>query len=74
MQFRYPDNRHCYFHAEFVRIHRGALVRVSEIDKLEKQADGKTRVVLRAGSKDTTDTLIISRRHVADVKRRLRGG
>ncbi|HSG59229.1 MAG TPA: LytTR family DNA-binding domain-containing protein [Woeseiaceae bacterium] len=62
------------FAEEFVRIHRGALVRVSEIDKLEKQADGKTRVVLRAGSKDTTDTLIISRRHVADVKRRLRGG
>jgi two-component system response regulator AlgR len=62
------------FAEEFVRIHRGALVRVAEIDRLEKQADGKTRVVLRDGSKDATDALIISRRHVADVKRRLRGG
>lgn len=62
------------FAEDFVRIHRGALVRVSEIDRLEKQADRKTRVILRGDSKDATDTLIISRRHVADVKRRLRGG
>lgn len=62
------------FAEDFVRIHRGALVKVSEIDRLEKQADGKTRVVLRNGSQDTTDELIISRRHVTDVKRRLRGG
>ncbi|HSG63923.1 MAG TPA: LytTR family DNA-binding domain-containing protein, partial [Gammaproteobacteria bacterium] len=62
------------FTGDFVRIHRGALVKVSEIDRLEKRADGKTRLVLRGGSKDAADTLIISRRHVADVKRRLTGG
>jgi two-component system response regulator AlgR len=62
------------FAADFVRIHRGALVKVSAIDRLEKQADGKTRVVLRDDSQDAADALIISRRHVADVKRRLRGG
>ena len=62
------------FSEDFVRIHRGALVRVAEIGRLEKQADGKTRVVLRGDSKDATEPLIISRRHVADVKRRLRGG
>lgn len=62
------------FADEFVRIHRGALVRVAEIDKLEKLPDGKTRVVLREGSHDDDDALIISRRHVADVRRRLTGG
>ena len=62
------------FAADFVRIHRGALVKVSEIDRIEKQDDGKTRVVLRGDSQDLADTLIISRRHVANVKRRLRGG
>jgi two-component system response regulator AlgR len=62
------------FADDFVRIHRGALVKVSEIERIEKQADGKTRVVLRNGSQDAADELIISRRHVTDVKRRLRGG
>jgi two-component system response regulator AlgR len=62
------------FAGDFVRIHRGALVKVSAIDRLEKQADGKTRVVLRDDSQDTADALIISRRHLADVRRRLRGG
>ena len=62
------------FSAEFVRIHRGALVRVSAIEKLEKLAGGKTRVVLRGDSQDRADSLIISRRHVGDVRRRLKGG
>jgi len=62
------------FAAEFVRIHRGALVRVARIDRLEKLSDGKTRVLLHGDSQASADTLIISRRHVADVKRRLKGG
>ena len=61
------------FAADFVRIHRSALVKVNEIDRFEKQSDGKTRVLLRGDSQESADTLIISRRHVADVKRRLRG-
>lgn len=62
------------FGAEFVRVHRSALVKVTAIEKLEKLADGKTRVVLRGDSQDGSDNLIISRRHVADVRRRLKGG
>lgn len=62
------------FGAEFVRIHRSALVKVTAVEKLEKLADGKTRVVLRGDSQDEADSLIISRRHVADVRRRLTGG
>jgi len=62
------------FAQQFVRIHRSALVRVAAIDKLEKLSDGKTRVLLRDCSQDSADGLIISRRHVADVRRRLKGG
>lgn len=62
------------FSAEFVRIHRSALVKVSAVEKLEKLADGKTRVIMRGDSQDQADSLIISRRHVADVRRRLKGG
>jgi len=60
------------FEAQFVRIHRGALVAVSRIEKIEKTADGKSRVVLREGSQVDDKELIISRRHVAEVRRRLR--
>ena len=58
----------------FVRIHRGALVAVSKIETLEKIPDGKTRVVLRGDSHDDGKQLIISRRHVAEVRRRLKEG
>lgn len=61
------------FVEDFVRIHRGVLVRVGAIDRLEKTLHGKTRVVLRDGSQDEDEHLIISRRHVADVRRRLKG-
>jgi two-component system response regulator AlgR len=66
------------FADDFVRIHRGALVAVNRIAKLEKLADGKSRVVLR-GSPDHDDNganneLVISRRHLADVRRRLKRG
>lgn len=60
------------FAAQFVRIHRGALVAVGRIEKVEKTADGKSRVVLREGSQVDDKELIISRRHVAEVRRRLR--
>jgi two-component system response regulator AlgR len=60
------------FGHRFVRIHRSALVAVDRIDRVEKSAEGKSRVVLRDGSHTEDKELIISRRHVAEVKRRLR--
>ena len=62
------------FAADFVRIHRGAVVAVASIERLEKTADGKHRVVLRDGSQLPENELIISRRHLADVRQRLKGG
>ena len=61
------------FPDEFVRVHRGALVALDRIDRLEKSADGKTRVILREGSASDDGDLTISRRHLADVRRRLKG-
>lgn len=58
----------------FVRIHRGALIKVDEIHRVEKLPDGKSRVILRGDSQVTGDGLIISRRHLANVRRRLKGG
>jgi two-component system response regulator AlgR len=58
----------------FVRIHRGALVSVDKIETLDKTADGTVRIVLRDGSHDDDKQLIISRRHLAEVRRRLKGG
>jgi two-component system response regulator AlgR len=60
----------------FVRIHRAALVAVSSIESLQKTADGRTRVKLRNPQQhnDNDDDLFISRRHLTDVKRRLRKG
>jgi len=66
------------FAEHFVRIHRGALVAVARIDRLEKLEDGRTRVVLRDTTQDEDnapdDDLVISRRHLATVRRRLKGG
>lgn len=66
------------FAREFVRIHRGALVAVTKIEKLEKMTDGRTRVVLRDDAQGDdnahSDELVISRRHLATVRRRLKGG
>lgn len=65
------------FADDFVRIHRGALVAVNQIRKLEKLANGKSRIVLRDDSQHDnagpTNELVISRRHLADVRRRLKG-
>ena len=60
------------FAEEFVRIHRGALIAVDKIDRLERMPDGKSRVILRHDSGDEDDELVISRRHLADVRRRLK--
>lgn len=62
------------FAEQFVRIHRGALVAVDKIEKLEKTADGKTCVRLRGDSNEPVDELMISRRHLPTVRRRLKGG
>ena len=60
------------FEDRFVRVHRAAVVAVAAIDSLKKDEDGRTRVILRGG--DDADDLVVSRRHVADVKRRLKKG
>lgn len=60
------------FGDRFVRIHRSMLVAVDRIERIEKNAEGKSRVVLRDDSHTGDKELIISRRHVAEVKRRLR--
>jgi len=62
------------FVADFVRIHRGAVVAVDKIERLAKTVDGKYEVILREGSQQPENALIISRRHLADVRRRLKGG
>lgn len=60
------------FGERFVRIHRAAVVALHAIDTLKKDDDGRTRVILR--DIETDDDLVVSRRHVADVKRRLKKG
>ena len=64
------------FSERFVRIHRGALVAVDRIERVEKTSDGKSRVILRGWPQDDSHVddkeLIISRRHVAEVRRRLK--
>ena len=59
------------FAEQLVRIHRGALVAVRQIERLQKGDDGAVRVELRNPTDEPLD-LVVSRRHVADVKRRLK--
>jgi two-component system response regulator AlgR len=61
------------FDEDFVRIHRSALVAVRCIARIEKDADGGSRIVLRDNSQVDSKELIISRRHLAEVRRRLKG-
>jgi len=56
----------------FVRIHRSALVAIAHIESLQRMPDGQTRVRLKHSDRQADD-LIISRRHLADVRRRLKG-
>lgn len=60
------------FGDRFVRVHRSALVAVSQIDSLKKAGDGQTLIVIRGP--DGEEELSISRRHLADVRRRIKGG
>ena len=48
------------------------LIAGDRIERVERTAEGKSRVVLRDGSHVDAKELIISRRHVAEVKRRLK--
>lgn len=65
------------FAARFVRIHRAALVAVDRIRSLRRGEDGQTEVVLRRDAPGfaaaSADCLVVSRRHLAEVKRRIRG-
>lgn len=60
------------FGDQLVRIHRSALVALTAVESLKKTEDGRTQVMLRGVATD--DELIVSRRHVAEVKRRLKKG
>ncbi len=61
------------FAEEFVRIHRAALVSVARIRSIVRTGDGRLHIALRDGSHQDDKDLIISRRHVAEVRRRLTG-
>lgn len=61
------------FNSEFVRIHRNALIAVKRIERIDKTDDGKNRVVIRDRSQVDDKELIISRRHLSEVRRRLKG-
>lgn len=56
------------FGAQFVRVHRNALVAVAQVEALERDADGHAWVRLRHDG----GRLQVSRRLAADVQRRLR--
>lgn len=58
----------------FVRIHRGALIAIGRIESLRKIEDGRTQVMLRNSKLTDTEELFISRRHLTNVKRRLKRG
>ena len=62
------------FATDFVRIHRAAVVAVDKIDQLIDTPDGKTRIILRDYSQPEDKALIISRRHLAEVRSRVKGG
>ncbi|MDX1481671.1 MAG: LytTR family DNA-binding domain-containing protein [Woeseiaceae bacterium] len=57
----------------FVRIHRNALVAVAYVELLTKTEDGDDVIRLRDGIEPETEPLKVSRRHLAGVRRRLKG-
>jgi len=61
------------FGDDFVRLHRGALVSVNRIAELKKSPDGEVEVQLRGGRTSGEDRLTVSRRHLAQVRKRLKG-
>ena len=58
------------FPEDFVRIHRNALVQAAHVRGLERDGDGNVSVVLEG----RTEKLLVSRRLVAQVRKRLRAG
>jgi two-component system response regulator AlgR len=61
------------FVADFVRIHRSALVAIKGIEALTKNDEGHPEIRLRNSDAGRRFELVVSRRHVADVRRRLQG-
>ncbi|ANO49964.1 LytR/AlgR family response regulator transcription factor [Woeseia oceani] len=61
------------FSDRFVRIHRSALVSLAHIEALEKIPDGQAQIRLRGNTNDGAEPLLVSRRHLAEVRRRLKG-
>lgn len=61
------------FADDFVRIHRSALVAVAQIDALQKMDDGQVSIRLRNSDRPDEEQLVISRRHLAEVRHRLTG-
>lgn len=58
------------FALDFVRVHRNAVVSVKAIETVERDTDGHYLVRL----KSCDESLAVSRRHAADLRRRIRGG
>jgi two-component system response regulator AlgR len=56
------------FERDFVRIHRNALVALRHITAVEKDASGQLQVVMR----DCKRPLPVSRRHAAELRRRIK--
>ncbi|MCB1845264.1 MAG: response regulator transcription factor [Halioglobus sp.] len=61
------------FSERFVRIHRSALVSIAHIEALENAPEGQAHIRLRGQSDDEAEPLLVSRRHLADVRRRIKG-
>ncbi len=62
------------FATDFVRVHRNSLVAVNQIEAVEKATDGSPQIRLRDKMLKHNISLPISRRHLPDVRRRLKGG
>jgi len=58
------------FAPDFCRIHRNSLVALEHLEALDRDTDGKPVVRFRR----TGQTLPVSRRHVGEIRQRLKGG
>lgn len=58
------------FPGRFLRVHRNALVAPTAVSGTQRTGDGRTEVMFR----DIDDRLEVSRRHVSEVRRWLKGG
>ncbi|MGH8222643.1 MAG: LytR/AlgR family response regulator transcription factor [Woeseiaceae bacterium] len=61
------------FAGAFVRVHRAALAAVRHIDSLGRNSHGQLELKLRGANPRSVPKLVVSRRHVADLRRRLQG-